>query len=358
MDPLAASGITRPAPKKQMERARRLFLPSRRAVLHGLTAAALVPMAARRAVAQDKLPIGLIVTQGTAGLTLQDIALSGGFFAKRDIDPEFLTVSDASKAIAALIGGTSELCCWSGIGDVLAAIERGAPLKIVAGALLFPTSAVFSAKPNIKRVADLAGKTIGVGALGAQLHQAMLAILRKKGVDPASVTFRNVGSSTDVFRAVVAGTVDAGPAEVDILDRQAEYHVHALEGGNLWTELPDFTWQASYTTNGAIARKRPALVRTLAVLAETYRYVSSPASRDAWLGSYLKVMRKGNPDEAITQWRFIQTNQPYATNLALSPDRVETMQKFNLALGVQKRVLPFAQVADMSLAEDALALLR
>lgn len=33
---------------------------------------------------------------------------------------------------------------------------------------------VVSAKPNVKSIRDLAGKTIGVGSLGAQLHQTMI----------------------------------------------------------------------------------------------------------------------------------------------------------------------------------------
>jgi ABC-type nitrate/sulfonate/bicarbonate transport system substrate-binding protein len=315
-------------------------------------------LTARAAGAQQKSKATFVVTQGTAGLTLLDIAFSQGFVGAQDLDATTIDVSDASKAIAALIGRSSDICLWSGFGGGLAAIERGAPLKIVAGALLFPTNAVFSAKPGIRRIADLAGKTIGVGALGAQLHQVMLAILRKKGVDVASVTFRNVGSSTDVFRAVVAGTVDAGPAEADVFAEQDKYHVHSLDDGDLWIELPDFTWQASYTTAAAIADKRPALVRTLAALGTTYRYVSGPGSQDAWVKSYAKVTGKNDVDEASAQWRFVQKYRPYATDLVLAPERIQYMQQFNVELGVQKRVLPYEQVTDMSLARDALALIR
>jgi len=330
---------------------------SRRALLRSAAVAALAGIAARDAAASDALKVDFIVTQGTAGLTLADIAFTQGFIRAQNLEAKSLEVSDASKAIAALIGRSSDICLWSGFGGVLAAIERGAALRIVAGSLLSPTDAVYSAKPHIRRIADLAGKTIGVGALGAQLHQVMLAVLRKHGIDAGRVTFRNVGSSTDIFRAVVAGTVDAGPAEIDVFDQQAKYHVHALEGGNLWSELPDFTWQASYTSQDAILRNRAGLVRILAAFGKTYRYVSSAASREAWIASYLKVTHKTDPGGAEAQWRFIQKYHPYAVDLVLQPERVQRMQQLNVELGVQKRVLPFESVADMSLAREAMALI-
>ncbi|HEX3971350.1 MAG TPA: ABC transporter substrate-binding protein [Stellaceae bacterium] len=330
---------------------------SRRQFLTAAGAAALGGAMSHRAQAQDRLKVSLITTQGTAGLVVLDIAVSEGFIAEQGIDPTFISVSDASKAIAALIGRNSDMCLWSGPGGVLAAIEKGATLKILAGSLLFPTHAIYSAKPDIHRVADLVGRTIGIGALGSQLHQEMLAILRKKGVDTARVVFRNVGSSTDVFRAVVAGTVDAGPAEVDVFDQQSKYKVHALEDGDLWTEVPELVFQAAYATDQAIAEKRPALVHTLAAFCKTYRYISSPASQDSWVRSYLKIAGKDKQDAAISQWRFIQKYQPYAKDLVLSPQQIQFMQQLNVEMGVQKHIVPDERTIDMSLARDAVALL-
>lgn len=41
----------------------------------------------------------------------------------------------------------------------------------------------------------------------------------------------------------------------------------------------------------------------------------------------------------------------------LTGERVRFMQDLNVSLGVQKRVLPYEQVCDMSLARDAVKLL-
>ena len=331
---------------------------SRRTFLTSAGAIALSMPYVTRVGAQERLKVSVITTQGTAGLAVQEVARAQGFLAEQGIDVEFLNVSDASKTIAALLGGTADMCLWSGLSGVPAAVEKGARLKIIGGALLFPVHAIFSKRPDIKKVSDLVGKTVGIGALGSQLHQVMLAVLRKKGIDPAKITFRNVGSSADVFRAVVAGTVDAGPSEVYVFEQQAKYGVHSLDDGQLWTEVPEFTFQASYATDGAIAKKRQHIVKTLAAFCKTYRFISAPGSEEAWVKAFLKASGRNIPDEARTQWRFVQKYKPYSQTLVLGPERVQFMQQLNLDIGTQKRILPYEQVADMSLAKEALALIR
>src|SRR5262245_5803868 len=55
--------------------------------------------------------------------------------------------------------------------------------------------------------------------------------------------------------------------------------------------------------------------------------------------------------------RSCKEHKPFAVDLVLSPERVRYMQDLNVSLGVQKSVLPFERVCDMSLARDAVKLL-
>src|SRR4051794_19596325 len=107
----------------------------------GVTAGLLaMPRLGRGQAALTK--INVVSTQGNAGLCIQDMALREGFWHEQGLDVTYLTVTDASKTIAALLGRTTDLCLWSGLGGVPAAIEKGGELKIVAGSLLFPTHAI------------------------------------------------------------------------------------------------------------------------------------------------------------------------------------------------------------------------
>jgi ABC-type nitrate/sulfonate/bicarbonate transport system substrate-binding protein len=330
---------------------------SRRTIL--AASALLLPGCGNKSVSlgpSDEVPI--VMTAGVSGLVIHEIAKAKGFFDQFAINPKVLIVSDGSKCIPALLSGSAKICAWSGFNQLTPAIEKGAKIKILAGALNLATLAMYSANPVINSAADLKGKVIGVGSLGSVLHQMVVLFLKKKSVDPASVTFRNVGSNADVFKAVVAKTVDAGPSDVEVFDQQEKFGVHALPDGLFWKEIPEYTNQGTYAPEAAIQSDRDALVRVLAAYAKTYRFVSGPDSQDAFVKARLKVASGSDEQQALTLWRWIQANQPYATNLLLSEERINFVQQLNTEFRIQKSVLPVASVADMSLASDALKLLQ
>jgi hypothetical protein len=69
------------------------------------------------------------------------------------------------------------------------------------------------------------------------------------------------------------------------------------------------------------------------------------------------VLKSSPPGEGDMQWSYLQRNKPYATDLVLGEERLAYMQRLNVQLGVQRSVLPYAQVCDPSLAKEAIALI-
>ena len=326
----------------------------RRDVLRAGAAAAFALITPRSLMAADRLKINVVNTSGNTNVVLATVLKQEGIFEQLGLDADILNVSDGSKLIGSLLSGQMDMCALSGFGQVLPAIEKGAKLKVLAGGALAPLQGILTKNPAIKTVKDLEGRTVGTGSIGALLHQLMVALLRKKGVDEKKVTFVNVGSSTDVLRAIVAGTVDAGPAEVW---QQGRFGTRMLEDGRFYADLPEYTYQASYCSDRAIATKREAVVRTLAAYGKLYRFLGEPKSREPFIRAFATATSKDNREEAEAQWQFYQENKPFAVDLVLSEQRVRYMQDLNVSLGVQKRVLPFEQVCDMSLARDAVKLL-
>lgn len=266
-------------------------------------------------------------------------------------------VTNGAEAVAALMDGSADAAIQVGFGPALAAIADGAPLRVIAGANLLTVHAIYSRQPDIRRLEDLAGRTIGVGALGALTHQLAFAALRKRGVDPAAVRFVSIGNSAAIFQALLAGDVDAGFGETDVFEHQARYGVHALDGGVLWRDLPEFPNQASFATENAIHEKREALVRTLAAHALLYRCLQSSDSWETFAAAWAVGLPHSSVEEGASQWRFYTHNRPFAEDLLLPEARVAFLQELNVAMGRQRRVLPFDAIADMSLARDALRLI-
>jgi ABC-type nitrate/sulfonate/bicarbonate transport system substrate-binding protein len=326
----------------------------RRAVLRAGVAASLGMLAPRPLTAADRLKINVVNTSGNTNVVLATLLKQEGIFEQLGLDANILHVSDGSKLIGSLLSGEMDMCALSGFGQVLPAIEKGAKLKILAGGAVKALQGILTKNPAIKTVKDLEGRTVGTGSVGALLHQLVVALLRKKGVDEKKVTFVNVGSSTDVFRAVVAGVVDAGPCEVW---QQGKFGTRMLEDGRFYADLQEYTYQASYGSDRAIATKREAIVRTLAAYGRLYRFLGEARSREPFVKAFATAMGKDDPEEAQAQWQFYQDLRPFAVDLVLSQERVRYMQDLNVSLGVQKGVLPYEQVCDMSMARDAVKLL-
>ena len=289
---------------------------------------------------------------------MHEVARAQGFFQEFNIEPKVQQVSDGTKCVAALISGSARICMWSGFNQLTPAIERGARLKILAGALNLPSLAMYSAKPEIRKVSDLEGKVLGIGSVGSVLHQMTALLLKQKGVNVDKVKFRNVGSNTEILKSVIAGTVDAGLSDVDVIDQQQKFGMHVLPDGMLWKEIPQYTNQGTYASDEAIHEDRDQLVRVLAAYAKAYRFVSGPSSQAAFVQARQKITGSVDKTQAITQWNWIQQNQPYALNLVLSDTQLNFVQRLNIDFKVQRTVLPIAAIADMSLAKDALKLLK
>jgi ABC-type nitrate/sulfonate/bicarbonate transport system substrate-binding protein len=310
-------------------------------------------------------PAHIINAGGDPTLVLQELLKQQGYFEQLGLDATTDNFGDGTKVMAALLSDAAEISVLSGISQVFPAIEKGGKFKIVAAAGLLPQLAVYSSKPDIKTLKDLEGKVVATSSIGALLHQLMVALMQAKGVDYTKVQFVNIGGggTANVFRAVVAGTVDAGPAPIDVYDHQEQYGVHALTDGNMWTELPQFTYQAAFTTDEIIEKKRDVLVRELAAYAKLFRFVHSPDSKDAFVKAWQSALGGGGKDpaqqakEAEYQWGFYNKFKVFSEDLMMSPERIDYMQRLNILVGNQQKMLPYDQVADMSLAQEAIKLI-
>lgn len=328
---------------------------SRRAVLTGLSASTLLLAGGCGRSGDSRRSIRIGTTEGL-NLTMTQLLRQEGFFKSFDVDADVLALADGSRALGGIFGGSMDLVPMSGIGQLFPAMEHGADLKIINAATLIPLLALFSSKPGVRTLKDLEGKVMGVGSVGSLDYLLTVTLLRKYSVDVSTVRFVNIGSNIDTFKAVRAGTIDAGVGPASYVDDADWYKVHALANGDMSAELRDFTYQAGWTSGSVIQSKRDALVRVLAAYAKLFRFVEQPSGRDAFLSASRTVFPTTPQREHVDEWNFLQKVKPFALKLMLSPQRVEYVQKINIEFGIQKEALPYDRVVDMSLVQDALKL--
>lgn len=94
-------------------------------------------------------------------------------------------------------------------------------------------------------------------------------------------------------------------------------------------------------------------MKTLAAYGRAYKFIDGPSSKQEWIKAYREGVGPDSETMATGLWDWIQETKAFNTAIVLSPERINYMQELNVALGVQKAILPFDRVADMSIARDA-----
>src|SRR5258706_1441909 len=214
------------------------------------------------------------------------VASRKGFFVQEGIHTEFIMMRP-SIVPAALSNG--EIQYTTATGTAAGAILRGFPFKIVA---YFSNRLMDSlmVKPQIKSVADLRGKIIGVDSPGASTHVLTTLVLRKYQVDPEKdAKVLAVGDEDVRLQHLKQGQIDAamlGPQGV-VLAQRAGFK-NLLDVAD---EL-DLPFVGMATASQMIQRQRSCLKKFLTATVRGIRYSNDGRNRNemiALLANWLRL---------------------------------------------------------------------
>jgi NitT/TauT family transport system substrate-binding protein len=118
-----------------------------------------------------------------------------GAFDKYGVDPNLIFISSSPVMVPALIGGDIQGGI-AGANAVIAAVASGAPLVAVASLANRPYLRLW-VQPEINRVEELRGKTLGVSRFGATTDNLTRILLRRLGLENA-VNIRQLGGTVEV----------------------------------------------------------------------------------------------------------------------------------------------------------------
>jgi NitT/TauT family transport system substrate-binding protein len=135
-----------------------------------------------------------------------------GLFKKYGVDVDVQIVSSGEAAAAAIVGGTADIGAANVVSLVLSH-EKGVGFTFIAPGAEYtgraPTNALIVAKNSpLRGPSDLAGKTIGVIALGDVNTIAVRAWLERNGTDAKTVKFLEL-PNPQMSAAVERGAIDA-----------------------------------------------------------------------------------------------------------------------------------------------------
>src|SRR2546427_12150954 len=126
------------------------------------------------------------------------VALGQKYFEEQGLEPKGYNFESGAKSIAALIGGSADFSA-NALEHSIKAKAQGKDLVYVFSSTRLPgfgLAVASTQKGEIKSVADLKGKLVGVSGIGAASHVLLDYVLKKHGVDPGDVKVIAVGIST------------------------------------------------------------------------------------------------------------------------------------------------------------------
>src|ERR1700682_1240790 len=141
------------------------------------------------------------------------VALAQKYFEEQRLEPKGYNFESGAKSIAALIGGSADFAA-NALEHAIKAKVQGKDLVYVFSSTRLPgfgLAVASTQKGEIKGIADLKGKLVGVSGIGAASHVLLDYMLKQHGVDPKDVKIIAVGIST-LPPALEGGKMGAGMA--------------------------------------------------------------------------------------------------------------------------------------------------
>ena len=146
------------------------------------------------------------ISYSSTGINFMDLFLAKdkGYFRDEGLGLEFIQVA-ANIAINAGISG--ELDGLASIGSAIRAIQRGAPLRVVAVNLRRPLYWLV-ARPEYRSIKDLKGKMLGINTIGGSQHLRAKAMLALGGLDAdKDITSIQVSDQTRQIQALLGNSI-------------------------------------------------------------------------------------------------------------------------------------------------------
>src|SRR5687768_4718979 len=220
--------------------------------------------AATAAPALAQSPVRINWTAVTGAQSGMFMAQQEGLFKKHGLDVELIHIPSSSRGIQAILAGEIAFSFMDGSNAAQASL-KGANIALVAGAT---NRQVFSlmAKPEIKKIAELKGKKVGITRVGSSTHTSALYALGSAGLKPTDVQLLPLLEVPNIFTALAAGQIDAGVVSPPTNARAKK--AGFVELMNIAKEGPEFVSVAVGTSRSYIKANEDIVRRVVRAYAE------------------------------------------------------------------------------------------
>jgi NitT/TauT family transport system substrate-binding protein len=322
----------------------RKFAYSALAALAAATFAA--PQAAQ---AQTKITIGIPTSPPNIVHMPVIVAKELGLYKKAGLDVDIVSLGDGVKVYRALLAGNIDLGLTPGAPTIIGR-ANGATVKALSANLpKFEASMVV--RGDIKTMADLKGKRIGIQEPGGFADLLSRSVWRAAKIDPKDVNFVSIASE-DV-PALVANQVDTAilHVEQEMFAKSKVPDLHAI--GRMWELQPKTLYTFLAATEKTIAAN-PAMVQ--AVISANIEATRILYTDKAKVMPIL-VKQTGYPEKVLSEsYDFMVKECIWDANTGLSPERVNFTADLMTKIGNIKegKTPKYEEIVDPTFAKKAI----
>jgi len=312
-----------------------------------LAAALALPAAAH---AQTKITVGIPTSPPNIIHMPVIVAKELGLYKKAGLDVDIVSLGDGVKVYRALLAGNIEFGLTPGAPTIIGR-SNGAAIKALSANLpKFEASMVVRA--DIKTMADLKGKRIGIQEPGGFADILSRSVLRSAKIDPKDVNFVTIASE-DV-PALVANQVDTAilHVEQEMFAKTKVPDLHAI--ARMWELQPKTLYTFLSATEKTI-KEKPEIVQ--AMVTATIEATRAMYSDRAKIIPIL-VKQTGYPEKVLAEsFDFLVKQCIWDANSGLSPERVNFTAQLMTKIGNIKegKTPSYDDVVDTTFAKKAIA---
>ena len=300
--------------------------------------------------AQQKITIGIPTSPPNIVHMPVIVAKELGLYKKAGLDVDIVSLGDGVKVFRALLAGNIELGLTPGAPTIIG-ISNGAAVKALSANLpKFEASMVVRAE--IKTMADLKGKRIGIQEPGGFADILSRSVLRAAKLDPKEVNFVSIASE-DV-PALVANQVDTAilHIEQEMLAKSKVPDLHAI--ARMWVLQPKTLYTYLSATEKTIKDKPDVVQAIVTANIEATRAMYTDRAKII----PILVKHTGYPQPILEQsFDYMVKECIWDANSGLGPERTNFTAELMTKVGNIKpgKTPKYDDIVDASFAKKAIA---
>ena len=273
------------------------------------------------------------------------VAQEEGLFKKHGLDIELIHIASTSKAIQSMVSGEIQFTTADALNSIQA-VSAGADVVMVCEGV---NRFVFSimARADLKRVADLKGKKIGITRLGSSTHTAVLYVVNKAGLGANDYTLLQLGEVPNILTTLLAAQIDAGALSPPTNSRAKKAGLHELV--NLGVDGPEYPSTVIASTRAYVKANPDNTRRMVRALGEGLNVFKT--NRQIGIRAIQKYSRLNDADileDTYGQFRDAFDAIPYVSKAGIASLLASAGEK-----DAKIRQLRYEDVADMRFVAEA-----